>query len=108
MDEKQLKESVASLVKGGDREALAQLLVEYIQPNHITTDFISLLLNTRNLTPGDALVKKVRRGIKVRTLVPGAIQLASEVTVSDRMNYILDAADVKVTAKRFIPQSLAV
>lgn len=49
----------------------------------------------------DALVKKVRKGIQVRTLVPGAIHLASELTVSDRINYVLDGADVKVTANEW-------
>ena len=51
MDEK-LKESVASLMKEGDRSALAELMVEYVQPQHITTDFIGMLLNTRSLKPG--------------------------------------------------------
>jgi len=97
MDELKLKEAIAELLKAGNRDALAELIIEYVQPNHITADFISLLLNARSLNPGDALVKKVRKGIKVRTLVPGAIHLASEVTVSDRINYVLDGADVKVT-----------
>jgi len=97
MDEKQLKEAIASMLKDGKREALAQLIIEYVQPNHLTNDFVSLLLNTRALNPGDALVKKVRKGIKVRTLVPGSIHLKSEITVHDRINYILDGADVGVT-----------
>jgi hypothetical protein len=97
MDELKLKEAYASLVKEGKREAIAQLIVEYTEPQHITTDFIGLLLNSRSLKPGDSLVKKIRKGIKVRTLVPGAIHLASELTVSDRINYVLDGLDVKVT-----------
>lgn len=97
MDEKELKEAIASLLKEGKREALAQLIIEYVQPNHLTADFVSLLLNTRSLNPGDALVKKVRKGIKVRTLVPGSIHLKSEITVHDRINYVLDGADVGVT-----------
>lgn len=97
MEEKVFKEAIASLLKDGKREALAQLLVEYVEPNHLTTDFTGLLLNSRSLNPGDALVKKVRKGIKVRSLVPGSIHLASEITVSDRINYVLDGADVKVT-----------
>lgn len=98
MDKKQkMEEALASIMKENDREALAELLVEYVQPEHIATDFVGMLLNTRNLKPGDALVKKMRKGIEVRTLVPGAIHLASEVTTSERMNYILDGADVKVT-----------
>jgi len=101
MDENKLREAFASLIKDGKREALAELIVEYVQPGHISTDFVSLLLNSRSLKPGDALVKKVRKGIQVRTLVPGAIHLASELTVSDRINYVLDGADVKVHANEW-------
>jgi hypothetical protein len=98
MDEKTLKEAYASLVKKGDMKAIAALLVEYVDPKHVTTDIIGLLLNSRSLGQNDALVKKVRKGIKVRTLVPGRIHLASEITVTDRINYALDGLDVKVHA----------
>jgi hypothetical protein len=98
MDEKKLASAVASMMTDPlKRDALAEIIVEFVQPNHLTADFISGLLNTRRLKPGDSLVKKVRKGIDVRTLVPGAVHLASEITVSERMNYILDGADVKVT-----------
>jgi len=96
-DIKKMEEAFASMLKKGDKEALAELLVEYIQPNHITADFVGMLLNTRTLKPGDSLVKKLRKGIEVRTLVPGSIHLASQITVRERMNYILDGADVKVS-----------
>jgi hypothetical protein len=79
------------------RQELAQLIVEYVQPNHLTNTYMSLLFNTRALQPGDLLVKKVRKGIRVHTLVPGSVHMASELTVTERMNYILDGADVKVT-----------
>lgn len=91
-----MEEAFASILKSGDKEALAELIIEYIQPNHITADFVGMLLNSRTLKPGDSLVKKLRKGIEVRTLVPGSIHLASEITVRERMNYILDGADVKV------------
>lgn len=96
MDEAKLKEAVASAAKSGDRDALAQILVEYIQPGHVTTDFVGMLLNSRSLKEGDILLKKVRKGIKVRTLVPGAIHLKDEITVTERANYVLDGADVGV------------
>lgn len=105
MEEKNYKEAIAELLKEGKREALAQLIIEYVQPNHLTNDFVSLLLGTRALNPGDALVKKVRTGIKVRTLVPGSVHLASEITVRDRINYVLDGADVKVTYNEWELQS---
>jgi hypothetical protein len=93
-----LKQAVASLMKDpSQRQAFAEMIVEYVQPNHVVPDFVSILLNTRSLQPGDSLVKKLRKGIKVRTLVPGAIHLANEITVKDRINYVLDGADVKVT-----------
>lgn len=96
MEEKNYKEAIAGLLKDGNREALAQLIIEYVQPQHLTGDFVSMLLGTRSLNVGDALVKKVRTGIKVRTLIPGSIHLKSELTVRDRINYVLDGADVGV------------
>lgn len=101
MDEQTLQE-VASIMKdAGKREEFAEMMVEYINPGHITTDFVGMLLNTRRLNPGDALVKKVRKGIKVYTLVPGSIPLASEITVTERMNYILDGSIVSATANEW-------
>lgn len=98
MDEKKLNEAIASLIKDkSKREALAEMIVEFVQPNHITTNFVGMLLNTRSLQAGDMLFKKLRKGIEVRTLVPGSIHLASEITLTERANYVLDGADVKVT-----------
>lgn len=97
-DEKKVQEAVASMFKDkSQRDALASIIVEYVQPNHLTGQIVGNLLKTRALKPGDSLVKKVRKGIKVRTLVPGAVHLAQEITVSERINYVLDGADVKVT-----------
>lgn len=99
MDKKELREAFAELAKDKkEREALAEFIVEYIDPRHYTEDIVSLMLSTRRLEPGDALVKKVREGIEVRTLVPGAVHMASELTVTDTANYMLDGADVKVHA----------
>lgn len=96
--ELELKQAIASLMTDkSQRDAFAEMLVEYVQPNHITTDFIGMLLNSRNLKPGDSLVKKLRKGLEVHTLVPGSIHMAHEVTVTDRVNYMLDGGDVKVT-----------
>jgi hypothetical protein len=99
-EREQYQQAFASLAKT-DREALASLIVEYLQPMHITTDFVGMLLNTRNLAPGTQLVKKVRKGITVRTFVPGSIHLASEVTVYDRAVYNLGGFDVKVHANEW-------
>jgi hypothetical protein len=101
MEDKKFEEAIAGLMKSDQREALAQMIVEYIEPNHITTDFISMILNTRNLAPGDSLVKKIRKGIHVHTWVPGQIGLKHEITVTDRINYILDSAIVGVMANEW-------
>lgn len=53
MDKKEFKEALAGKMQDkSQREALAQILVEYIAPNHVTTDYISMLLNTRSLNIG--------------------------------------------------------
>lgn len=99
MDKSKVKEAFAALAKDkSQRQALAEWIVEYVDPRHYTEDIVSLMLSTRRLNPGDALVKKVRKGIEVRTLVPGAVHMQSEITVSDVANYVLEGADVKVGA----------
>jgi len=98
LDEKKVYEALSSLMKNPhERAALAEIIVEFVQPNHLANQFIGDILSTRALKPGDSLVKKLRKGIEVRTLVPGSVHLSSEITVSERMNYVLDGADVKVT-----------
>jgi hypothetical protein len=101
MDEK-IRESIASIMKDrGQREKLAQLLVEYVAPHHLSVDFVSLLLNSRAMNVGDILVKKVRKGLKVHTLVPGSIHLKGEITTQERMNYALDGAIIGVQANQW-------
>lgn len=92
----ELNKAIASMLQSGDRKALAELIIEYVEPNHLTREIVDLIMPSRSLNVGDVLVKKVRKGIVVRTLVPGSVHLASEVTVTDRVNFTLDGADVKV------------
>jgi len=102
INDKKFKEAYASLASDRNkRDALASLIIEYIDPRHVTEDIVGLMLNTRRMEPGDALVKKVRKGIEVRSLVPGSMHLASEITVEDRVNYMLDGADIRVTANEW-------
>jgi len=47
-DELKVKEAIASLMSDKNRrDELAEMITEYVQPNHITTDFVGMLLNTR-------------------------------------------------------------
>jgi hypothetical protein len=99
MDEKQLKEAIAGIMKDKTkRDALAELLVEFVQPQHVTLEFLNALITTRAINKGDSIVKKLRKGITVHTFVPGAIPLKSEVTVTERMNWIFDGAQVGLMA----------
>jgi hypothetical protein len=93
-----LNEAIASLLHDkSKRQSLAELLVEYVQPEHIATDYVSMLLNTRQLNAGDSLVKRIRKGVKVYTFVPGSVHLAGQISVSERINYVLDGILTKVS-----------
>lgn len=95
---KELKESFAAMSKDkSQREALSQLFIEFIAPNHLSQNIVGLFLNTRTLKPGDALIYKVRRGLEVRKLIPGSVHLASEVSTTDRINFTLEGAQVGAT-----------
>ncbi len=96
MDQEKFKKAYAELAKN-DKRALAELIVEYVDVKHITQDIVGMFLNTRALNPGDALVRKVRRGIEVRQLVPGQTTLSSQITVKEVVNYNLDAAYAEVS-----------
>jgi hypothetical protein len=98
MDNEQFKKAYAELAKTkASREALSQLIVEYIEPKHVTQNIVGMFLNTRAMKPGDALVKKVRRGIEVRQLVPGQTTLSSQITIKENVNYNLDQAYAEVS-----------
>ena len=102
MNEKDKKAQDALIAMAStDRRALAEMIVEYVQPNALTLDFAKMILNTREMKIGDQLYVRLRKGIEVRTLVPGSIHLASEVTVEDRAWYQLSGVDVKVLANEW-------
>lgn len=96
--EDKVKVALSSLSKTeASRHTLAEAIVEWVNPNYIASEVISLFLNTRQLKAGDMLVKKLRKpGIKVRKFVPGTIHLHDEIAVTDRVNYVLDGHVVKV------------
>lgn len=100
MTDEKVKKALASLAKDeASRSELASVIVDWIQPNHLTNDVINLFLDTRQLMPGDILVKKLRKPhMKVRKFVPGTVHLADEIEVTDRVNYVLDGHVVKVMA----------
>jgi hypothetical protein len=96
MDEATFKKAYAEVAKK-DKQALAELIVEYVDPKHVTKDIVGMFLDYRSLNPGDALVKKVRRGVEVRQLVPGQTTLAKQITVKDVVNYNIDQAYAEIS-----------
>lgn len=95
-----VEKAIASVARTEEsRQALASVIIDWIKPNHLTQDLMSLFLDTRRLSPGDILVKKLRKPhIKVRQFVPGTIHLADEIEVTDRINYVLNSNVIKVMA----------
>ena len=54
MDKDIFKSAYAEVART-DKNALAELIVEFIDPKHVTHDIVGMFLNTRSLKPGDAL-----------------------------------------------------
>lgn len=102
MEDLKVKEALASLMKDrNERQALAEMMVEYVEPNHTTLDIIGMLMNTRQMNKGDLLIKKIRKGLKVWTHVPGSIPLKGEITLTERTNFVLDMAVIGATANEW-------
>src|SRR5687767_2644070 len=79
--------------------ALAQLIYETITPNRLSLDVFNTFLPTRQLQPGDVLVKKLNTygGIKARTMVPGVNHLADQMTFpKETYTYQIDWIIAKV------------
>ena len=93
--EAEVKQALAALM--GNKQALAEFIVEWIEPNHLTNEFMNILLDTRQLNIGDMLVKKIRKGLTVRTWTPGTNALTSQVAVTEHIAYVLDHAIIGVT-----------
>jgi len=57
--DKEYKEALAEVMQDAEkRDALAQILVEWIEPGHLTNEFVSVMLGSRSLEAGDSLVKQ--------------------------------------------------
>lgn len=105
MDREQLQKSLAEYAKtagvqvpGQRLSAFAELIVETINPNHISLEIFNAFMPTRQLNVGDQLVKRVRNtGFPVRTMVPGTTHL-SDPFYPDRLvvNYALERIITKM------------
>lgn len=96
MDELQLKRAIAEISKTagtvpGANTAFAELIIEYIQPNHLSLDIFNRFMRVVQRNLGDQYVRKVRKGrYPVRAMVPGTDHLADVTTYQDQYHYVFD------------------
>jgi len=102
MNQEQLK-ALASIMREvhtpAGAQALAALIYETVQPNRLSLDVFNTFLPTRQLQPGDVLVKKLNTygGVKARTMVPGTNHLADQMTFpQENYTYQIDWIIAKV------------
>lgn len=73
------------------RSAYAEVLIEAIEPNHLSLDLFSAFMPTRQMNAGDQVGKRVRRGrYPVRTMVPGSKHLHDVLSFVEQQTYMFD------------------
>jgi len=98
MDREQLKLAVAEKSKtvaraglDGARTAYADLVIETVQPNHLSLDLFSQFLPTVQMNPGDSMGKRVRRGrYPIRSMTPGAKHLTDVLSYQEYYTFMFD------------------
>jgi len=97
MNKAELKIALAEVAKtagmptSAQRSAFAELLVEYIQPNHLSLELFNAFMPVKQMKAGDVLVRKVRKGkYPVRSMVPGSMHLTDQVAYQDQQNWVFD------------------
>lgn len=79
-----------------DRKALAEIIVEYVDPVYLTLDIASAFMNTKEMQFGELLVKRFKGKYHVQQLVPGQKTLGEQITVRDKaVSYSLDILSAK-------------
>jgi len=98
MDREQLKLAVAEKSKtvaragiDGLRTAYADLVIETVQPNHLSLDLFSSFMPTVQMNPGDAMGRRVRRGrYPIRSMTPGAKHLTDVLSYQEYYTFMFD------------------
>jgi len=79
-----------------DKKALAEMIVEYVDPVYLTLDIASAFMGTREMQFGELLVKRFKGKYHVQQIVPGQITLGEQITVRDKaVSYSLDILAAK-------------
>lgn len=97
MDNKELHKAIAETAKtagqsASKRSAYAELMIELIEPNHLTLELFRTFMPARQANLGDVPVKRVRRGrYPVQSMVPNTAHLvANPPDVQDYHTFIFD------------------
>jgi hypothetical protein len=81
----------ARTIGTGSKSAFAEMIVQLIQPNHLSLDIFNEFMPVTQLMPGDNVMRRVRKGkYKVRSMVPGTMHLTSQTTFQDQYAYMFD------------------
>lgn len=96
MNRDQLKLALAETAKTAGmapnkQSAFAEIVVDIVQPNHLSLDLFSAFMPTRQFNKGDIVAKRVRRGrYPVRTMVPGSKHLHDVLSFVENQVYMFD------------------
>jgi hypothetical protein len=90
------RKAFAEAAKTQDRKALAEIILEYVDPVYLTLDLAGTFMNTREMQFGQLLVKRFTGKYHVQQIVPGQITLAEQTTIKDKaISYNLDILAAK-------------
>lgn len=94
MDRNELIKAVAERAKTagvGGRSAFAELVMEIIQPNHLSLELFNAFMPTTTKQPGDQRGRRVRRGrYPVYTMVPGTKHMHAVTHFEEQMTFSFD------------------
>lgn len=75
----------------GMHTAYADLVIDTVQPNHLSLDLFSAFMPTVQKNPGDQIGKRVRRGrYPIRTMTPGAKHLTDVLSYQEYVSFMFD------------------
>lgn len=75
----------------GLHTAYADLVVETVQPNHLSLDLFSAFMPVVQKNPGDQIGRRVRRGrYPIRTMVPGSKHLTDVLDYQEYVSFMFD------------------
>ena len=92
----EFKQAVAEVAKTandarGYRTAYADLVIETVEPNHLSLDLFSAFMPTVQKNKGDQIGRRVRRGrYPIRTMVPGSKHLTDVLSYQEFYTMMFD------------------